>query len=861
MSRSPSGTEHGFLYSDGTYTTLDDPASTKNTNAGGINNLGQIVGYYWDSNPQIGNDQGFIQIQTTPPSPATITSVTDNVAPVTGLTNGGYTNDPDPTVQVSLSGTGALAGDTLQLYDGTDTGSPLGSAYTLTSTDISNGFAIVQPGTLTNGTTYTLTARITDAAGNQSAVSANSFTLTEETTAPSAPSITSVTDNVPPITGPLTNGGYTNDPDPTVQVSLSGTGALAGDTLQLYDGTDTGSPLGSAYTLTSTDISNGFAIVQPGTLTNGTTYTLTARITDAAGNQSAVSANSFTLTEETTAPSAPSITSVTDNVPPITGPLTNGGYTNDPDPTVQVSLSGTGALAGDTLQLYDGTDTSSPLGSAYTLTSTDISNGFAIVQPGTLTNGTTYTLTARITDAAGDQSAVSTNSFTLTEETTPPLVAITSSGAVTNTPTQTVTGTVDVADAGTTVTVLDGVTPIGTAIVQGNGLWSTNVTLTGGGVHIVTAQDTDAAGNIGYSNSVVYTLNTALNPPPPAATTADMILRDSTTGNYEIYDIYSNTILAAYPLGQVGLEWQVAGLGGFYADDTSDMILRNSNNGAFELYDISNNNITGATSLGQVGTEWTVAGFGDFSGRANETDMLMRDDNTGVFLIYDISNNAVTSFTFPGSVGAEWTVAGFGNFRGHADETDMIMRNRSSGAFEVYDISNNAITSAVSMGAVGLNWQVVGFGDFSGNADETDMIMQNTGTGALEVYDISNNAVTSAVSMGAVGLNWQVVGFGDFSGNASETDMLMWNTSTGAFEVYDISNNALASAYSMGDVGMSWTVAGIAADPPIASSKSTAQFVQAMASMGMSAAANSAPVPALGAAEQSQQTLLTAPHA
>ena len=116
-----------------------------------------------------------------------------------------------------------------------------------------------------------------------------------------------MTDNVPPVTGALTSGSSTNDPDPMVTVSLSGTGALAGDTVQLYNGTGTGSPLGSSYTLTSTDISNGFANVQPGTLTNGTTYTLTARITDAAGNQSLVSTNSFTLTEDTTPPTANSV--------------------------------------------------------------------------------------------------------------------------------------------------------------------------------------------------------------------------------------------------------------------------------------------------------------------------------------------------------------------------------------------------------------------------------------------------------------------------------------------------------------------------------------------------------------------------
>ena len=39
------------------------------------------------------------------------------------------------------------------------------------------------------------------------------------------------------------------------------------------------------------------------------------------------------------------------------------------------------------------------------------------------------------------------------------------------------------------------------------------------------------------------------------------------------------------------------------------MLLRNSNTGVFELYDISNNTITNAAPMGQVGLEWSVVGF------------------------------------------------------------------------------------------------------------------------------------------------------------------------------------------------------------------------------------------------------------
>ena len=47
------------------------------------------------------------------------------------------------------------------------------------------------------------------------------------------------------------------------------------------------------------------------------------------------------------------------------------------------------------------------------------------------------------------------------------------------------------------------------------------------------------------------TLIEVVNPPPPSATTADMIMRDGSNGNYEIYDLGSNAILAAYALVQI----------------------------------------------------------------------------------------------------------------------------------------------------------------------------------------------------------------------------------------------------------------------------------------------------------------------
>ena len=93
------------------------------------------------------------------------------------------------------------------------------------------------------------------------------------------------------------------------------------------------------------------------------------------------------------------------------------------------------------------------------------------------------------------------------------------------------------------------------------------------------------------------------------------------------------------------------------------MLMQNTNTGAFEVYDIRNNQIVSAGGMGQVGLQWTVAGFADYSGNANETDLLMRNSASGAFELYDISKNAITSASAIGSVGTEWQVTGVAAIR------------------------------------------------------------------------------------------------------------------------------------------------------------------------------------------------------
>ena len=266
-------------------------------------------------------------------------------------------------------------------------------SYALSAADIT---------TIGQGSNKTITARQTDLAGNTG--SSQPFSFAVDTIAPlTTAAITAVSDNVGIITGTVAAGARTNDTTPTITGTISA-GLASGETLRIYNG---GTLLGSATVNNKT-----WTYTPTLPASAGTTYNITSRVADAAGNLGTDSAvRSFTL--DTTAPLTTAvISSVSDNVGLIKGVVRTGGRTDDRTPTIKGTISK--ALAtGETLRIYNG---GTLLGSA------TVNNKTWTYTP-TLpaSAGTTYNITSRVADAAGNlgtDSAV--RSFTL--DTTAPLI-------------------------------------------------------------------------------------------------------------------------------------------------------------------------------------------------------------------------------------------------------------------------------------------------------------------------------------------------------------------------------------------------------------------------------------------------------
>ncbi|MFN3580443.1 MAG: retention module-containing protein, partial [Pseudomonas sp.] len=304
--------------------------------------------------------------------------------------------DGDIDVLVTLPDD-ANPGDTLTVSDGSSS-----QTIILTPEDIENGSVNVSFPPPADGETITVTGSISDSSGNSSPETTTSATL--DLSPPSAPGVTIVEDS---------NGdGVINadelDGDIDVLITLPAD-AEAGDTLVISDGTTT-----QTVVLTPEQIADGSVSTSFPPPAEGETITVTANITDPAGNTGADGSSSALL--DTTAPGAPSVV--------ISEDSNNDGFINadelDGDIDVLITLPGD-AEAGDTLTVTDGTETQT-----FVLTPEQIADGSITTTFTPPAEGETITITATVTDPAGNTGPEGTDSALL-DTTAPgaPVVVIT----------------------------------------------------------------------------------------------------------------------------------------------------------------------------------------------------------------------------------------------------------------------------------------------------------------------------------------------------------------------------------------------------------------------------------------------------
>src|SRR5216117_548773 len=211
------------------------------------------------------------------------------------------------------------------------------------------------------GGSYTVTLRVTDNQGAQSALASQTFTVTP----PNQPPVASFTRSCNGLTCTFTS--TSSDPD----------GTVAAYSWNFGDGTPISTLQNPSHTYAA-----------------GGSYTVTLQVTDNQGAQSAQPTNTLTVTP----PNQPPVASFTKSCNGLTCSFTS--TSSDPD----------GSIASYSWNFGDGTPVSTLQNPSHTYGA-----------------GGSYTVTLRVTDNQGAQSALASQTFTVTPPNQPPVASFTRS--------------------------------------------------------------------------------------------------------------------------------------------------------------------------------------------------------------------------------------------------------------------------------------------------------------------------------------------------------------------------------------------------------------------------------------------------
>ncbi len=229
-------------------------------------------------------------------------------------------NDSTPTLRIPVHEIGWYS------VEPNPQGNPSGFSgltHEITAADVQRGYVEFTPGPLSDGT-YDFRVQVADS--NNIAASPQTFRYVIDTTAPAAPTISTIIDDAGAQTGPVAAGGSTDDTTPTVRVTLAALGASQENAQVMIDGVAYG-----VAPISSDDVARGYIDVHAvGTTVAPGQHTFTALIYDRAGNQSGTSAG-YSFTEVAQA----------------------GQVINSPGPGSRL----TGGTGDDTLNASQGSDT------------------------------------------------------------------------------------------------------------------------------------------------------------------------------------------------------------------------------------------------------------------------------------------------------------------------------------------------------------------------------------------------------------------------------------------------------------------------------------------------------------------------
>jgi hypothetical protein len=239
---------------------------------------------------------------------------------------------------------------------------------------------------------------------------------------------------------------------------------------------------------------------------------------------------------------------------------------------------------------------------------------------------------------------------------------------------------------------------------------------------------------------------------------ADVLWQNSSSGEVYLWLMNGTTIANQGTPGTVSPSsgWVIQGVGDFNGDGKADILWRNSTTGDVYIWQMNGTTIASQGDLGVVSPSsgWVIQGVGDFNGDG-KADILWRNTTSGEIYIWLMNGSSIASQGSPATVSPSsgWVIQGTGDFDGNG-ASDVVWRNSGSGEVYIWFMNGATITSQGTPGNVSSAWTIQGVGDYNGDG-RADILWQNS-SGEVYIWLMNGLTITSQGSPGSVSTPWQI---------------------------------------------------------------------------------------------------------
>ena len=461
-----------------------------------------------------------------------------------------------------------------------------------------------------------------------------------------------------------------------------------------------------------------------------------------------------------------------DSISPDAGPTTGG---------TSVTITGTGFLAGATVQIGNSYATGVTVHSASMITAT------TVAQPADITNVSVFN-----TDGLG---AYLWDGFEF--YCTPSLSAEIASRSVVMPYS---TGNVaSVPDAGPGVTYSWSV--YGGTITAGAGTRSITFSAgAAGGISIYSHVD---RGDCAAASSRLVRVSTPGDLDGDGR--ADLVWQNGGTGQSGLW-LMNGFSIAVSGYGPQFPSSSIKAIADFDGDGNADLLWHDAATGAVLVSLMNGTAVRSSTTVLNVPADiWTILGSRDTDGDG-KSDVLWRNTSTGEVALWRMNGPTITSAASVAVPSFDWQAATITDLNGDG-KGDVVWKNTVTNEAVAWFLDGSSIAASSVLATPPPEWTVSGSGDFDGSGTG-DLLWRNTTTSEAVIWLMAGTSILQASYIASPNSSWAALAVGDFDGNG-KADIFWRNSIDGDNVVWLMDGlNIVSSGYLLRISDQNWTVAG-----------------------------------------------------